>query len=430
MDARRSPVPVYYLLAGGSALCYSLTFTLSMVYQVQEVGLSPLQLVLVGTVLEASVFLGEVPTGIVADVYSRRLSILIGLALIGCGLALMAAPSFVAILAGQVLWGVGYTFTSGAEQAWITDEIGAARAAPVFVRATQVGLAGTIAGILLAGLLGLVWIGLPIVAGGIGFLMLAVVLAVIMPEHGFTRSVERTTWATVAAQFRAGVRLARSRPVVRALMLVSLISGLSSEAFDRLWVVHVIDTGLPDVVGEVVWFAAIALAGTAISLLVSLVVNRVFKKALTGLHPTRLLAALTVAEAAAIAAFALAGEFWLVLALLWVRSSVQVIAGPVVAAWMNRNLDSDVRATVLSFDGQMNAIGQVAGGPALGAVGNAVSVRAALLGSALTLLPAAAVYATTRPADRVTLRRNEAQGRGTDERGSDGDESRSLQGDL
>jgi hypothetical protein len=63
---------------------------------------------------------------------------------------------------------------------------------------------------------------------------------------------------------------------------------------------------------------------------------------------------------------------------------------------MNRNLDSGVRATVLSFDGQMNAIGQVVGGPALGAVGNAVSVRAALLGSALTLLPAAGVYAATR----------------------------------
>jgi MFS transporter, DHA3 family, tetracycline resistance protein len=396
MDARRAPVPVYYLLAGGSALCYSLTFTLSMVYQVQEVGLSPLQLVLVGTVLEASVFLGEVPTGIVADVYSRRLSIMIGLALIGCGLALMAVPSFIVILAAQVFWGVGYTFTSGAEQAWITDEIGAAKAALVFVRATQVGLAGTISGILLAGALGLVWIGLPIVAGGIGFLVLTFVLAVIMPEHGFTRSAERTTWATVAAQFRAGVRLARSRRVVRALMLVSLISGLSSEAFDRLWVVHVLDSGLPDVVGEVVWFAAIGLAGTAISLLVSLVVNRVFRKALTGLHPTRVLSVLTVVEVLAVGAFALSGEFWLVLALLWVRSSVQVVAEPVVAAWMNRNLDSGVRATVLSFDGQMNAIGQVVGGPALGAVGNAVSVRAALLGSALTLLPAAGVYAATR----------------------------------
>ena len=63
-------------------------FTASMVYQVTVAQLSPLQLVLVGTTLEASVFLFEVPTGVVADVYSRRLSIIIGTVLIGLGFLL------------------------------------------------------------------------------------------------------------------------------------------------------------------------------------------------------------------------------------------------------------------------------------------------------------------------------------------------------
>lgn len=397
MDARRAPVPVYYLLSGGSALCYALSFTLNMVYQVQQIGLSPLQLVLVGTVLEASVFLGEVPTGIVADLYSRKLSLLIGFVLIGCGLAISAVPSFLVVLAGQVLWGVGYTFTSGAQQAWISDEIGPDAAAPVFVRATQVALAGTITGTLLAGLLGLIWIGTPIIAGGIGFVVLAATLAVVMPENGFTRSSSRTTWAAVAGQFRAGVTLARRRRVVRVLMLVSLIIGLASEAFDRLWTVHLLDSGLPSWFDEVLWFSAIGLAGTVVSLLVSLVVNRLFSRSLTAVHPTRLLALLTLAEVVAVGVFALSGQFWLLLALLWVRSSLHVIAEPVVTAWMNRNLESGVRATVLSFDGQLNAIGQVAGGPALGAVGSAVSVRAALIASSLTLAPAVAVYAAARP---------------------------------
>ena len=69
---------------------------------------------LVGTLLEASVFLFEVPTGVVADVYSRRLSVIIGYALIGLGFALEGiVPRFEAVLLAQVLWGVGYTFTSG-----------------------------------------------------------------------------------------------------------------------------------------------------------------------------------------------------------------------------------------------------------------------------------------------------------------------------
>jgi len=92
-----------------------LVFTVNLLYLATVVGLSPLQLVLVGTVLEATCFLFEVPTGIVADLYSRRLSIIIGFLLIGAGFILEGSvPTFAAVLATQVLWGIGYTFTSGA----------------------------------------------------------------------------------------------------------------------------------------------------------------------------------------------------------------------------------------------------------------------------------------------------------------------------
>src|SRR5689334_8586689 len=121
MDAYR----LYLLMSGATALFFTLVFSVNMVYQVQNVGLSPLQLVLVGTTLEVSCFLFEIPTGIVADVYSRRLSIIIGFVLIGAGFIVEGSiPTFAAMLVSQVLWGIGYTFTSGANQAWITDEIG------------------------------------------------------------------------------------------------------------------------------------------------------------------------------------------------------------------------------------------------------------------------------------------------------------------
>src|SRR5512133_3310043 len=76
---------VYLAMEGAQALLLSMIFTASSLYQVTVAGLSPLQLVLVGTTLESSVFLFEVPTGVVADVYSRRLSIIIGVFLIGLG---------------------------------------------------------------------------------------------------------------------------------------------------------------------------------------------------------------------------------------------------------------------------------------------------------------------------------------------------------
>jgi MFS family permease len=124
-DATRT----YYVLNGVATCCLSLSFTVNLVYMATEVGLDPLQLVLVGTALEITCFVFEVPTGIVADLYSRRASVLIGFALIGLGLLLQAVPLLAAILAAQVVWGIGYTFTSGATQAWITDEVGEDRVA-------------------------------------------------------------------------------------------------------------------------------------------------------------------------------------------------------------------------------------------------------------------------------------------------------------
>jgi hypothetical protein len=83
------PTGTYYAYVGLSSFLYALTFTLSMVYYVKDVGLSPLQMVLVGTVLEAACFLFEIPTGVVADLYSRRLSVIMGLVIVGLAFLLV-----------------------------------------------------------------------------------------------------------------------------------------------------------------------------------------------------------------------------------------------------------------------------------------------------------------------------------------------------
>src|SRR5262249_42836775 len=142
---------------GAERLYYGLTFVLSMptwvvlaVYLVRDLHLTPLQLVLMGTAMEAAVFLFEVPTGVVADTYSRRLSLIIGY--LGMGLAWLAvafvsAPWLAIVL--WALWGISYTFTSGAEQAWLADEVGAEKAPRVFLRAARVGQAGAVVGLVL-----------------------------------------------------------------------------------------------------------------------------------------------------------------------------------------------------------------------------------------------------------------------------------------
>ena len=200
-------------------------------------------------------------------------------------------PTFAAVLVAQVVWGTGSTFLSGADEAWLADEIGEEAVGPVFTRETQISRAHPCraAGRRRAGVAGP---GVPVAASGVGLLVLAVVLLLVMPEQHFHRTpaAERDTVRHLVSTAREGMRVARLRPVVRTIALVSLVVGLASEAFDRLWTVRVLETfTLPDVAGldgEVVWFTAIALAGTLVSLVVSLVVNRAAPRLVGAEHPT------------------------------------------------------------------------------------------------------------------------------------------------
>ncbi len=398
-DARRAAVATYLLLSGAGSLFFFMIVTVNLLYHVETVGMSPLQLVLVGTTLETVIVLFEIPTGVVADLVSRRRSILIGNALIGVGFIVEGSfPVFAAILLAQVLWGIGYTFTSGATEAWITDEVGEDDVGHVLLRGNQAGLIGSIAGVLIGTALGMVTIQLPIVLGGIGYLVLAAVLLRIMPETSFhpTSKEDRSTWHHMSEIARDGLAIARSRPVVRVLLLTSFLVGFSSEAFDRLWTKHLIDTfAFPDLPGDsdlVLAFGAITLVGMVLSLAAAEALKRFHPEALGAGTPTRLLASLAAGRVAMTVLFALAGWLWLALGALWVRNLLGSVTYPVGAAWLNRNIEPRTRATVISFREQVASLGEIGGGPPLGAIGSRFGVTAALIGTAIVFAPAAAIY--------------------------------------
>jgi hypothetical protein len=93
--------------------------------------------------------------------------------------------------------------------------------------------------------------------------------------------------------------------------------------------------------------------------------------------------------------FGLATNFALALVAIWLVDVFRTMTGPLYMAWINQHIESKVRATILSMSGQTNAIGQIAGGPAVGAIGTIFSLRAALVTAALLLTPALALYAKT-----------------------------------
>jgi MFS transporter, DHA3 family, tetracycline resistance protein len=175
---RLDPHRTWLFYVGVVALAQTTGWTLAAVYFVQEVGMGPLELVLAGTALEVAYFLFEVPTGIVADLYSRRASVIISQLVMGVGFVLTGAFAEVGVvLAASALIGFGWTFRSGAEDAWLADEVGPERMACSFQRGAQVERAASLAGIALAVALGVVDLSLPLVAAGVLLLGLAVVLA-------------------------------------------------------------------------------------------------------------------------------------------------------------------------------------------------------------------------------------------------------------
>src|SRR5579875_1412954 len=189
MRSKRPPAYSVYLLGSFIfGLGFSLMSTISAVYRVERAGLTPFQLVITGTVLEGAAFIFEIPTGIVADVYSRRLSCIIAFFLIGAGFICEGMlPVLWGVLLAQVIWGAGYTFYSGAWDAWIADETGATDTGRIYLRGMQTGIAGRLIGSLGSVAIASIALNLPYLAGGLAFIVLAVGMIVFMPEERFTR---------------------------------------------------------------------------------------------------------------------------------------------------------------------------------------------------------------------------------------------------
>lgn len=386
---------------------YGLEFLLSMptwvvvsIYLIRDLDLSPLELVLMGTAMEAAVFLFEVPTGVVADTYGRKLSLIIGFLGMGTAWLLVGVVSDASlVIVLWAVWGVAYTFTSGAYEAWITDEVGVESIPGVFLRGARLAYAGAFLGLAVSVLIGTQSLRTAVIAGGALEIACALACIFLMPETGFRRrhAEERAgAFAELGTTALRGGRFVRAQPVLLMLLGIAFFIGTASEAFDRLKEAHFIrDIGLPALghLDAVVWFGGFTAVAMVFGFFAVGALQRRFERTGTG-NIARLLFAFTATMAAAQLVFALTGlAIVAIVALLAAMLGRQVLA-PLWDIWVNQQItDSTVRATVNSISGQADAIGQAAGGPVLGLVGNRFGTGAALASGALLLTPALTLYA-------------------------------------
>lgn len=401
----------YRILCGSYGLAFGLIRTLFPLYLIRTLGFDPFQQVILGTIFEISITLFEIPTGIVADLKSRKLSVVVGHFMTGTAFLIAGFVGTFALMAvSAVIWGIGETFISGAREAWVADELAAQNSDEtperVFIRGNQWLLAGRFVGTWVSVGLAVISLSLPCIAGGV-ILVLSGFYTLKLTESGFHRQAElKHGLSQMVATFKKGWLFTLGSAVLIAIVLTNFLIGFTSEGFDRLWQQVIEDqVSLPLITipgmgtFDEFWFALFntgAMVLTAI--LLGLITRARLMSNITSIRRTLLI--MTIAIVVGLVIFGLSNSLmWAMIGFLLVRTTRRAF-DPLLVAWLNQNALPEIRATLLSFSGQMHSIGEILGGPLIGAVALRVSTSAGMLLSAGMLAPGVPLlFAKMRKAD-------------------------------
>lgn len=397
MVNKLSAYKTYLLFSAITAMCFSLVATVMIVYHIEIVHLNPLQLILVGTTLEVACFIFEIPTGIVADVYSRKLSIVIGGVLTGVGFILEGSiSSFIFVLVAQIVWGLGSTFISGSLEAWIAEEEKNKDLDEIYIKGAQAGQIGAFIGIVLSTVIANFSVRLPIIVSGVLFIILALFLWLYMPENNFKPSApgDLNTFKKMVYTFKSGLKFVKSKSIIMILLAVTLFYGLSSEGYDRLSNAHFLqDTTLPKLgnLSSVTWFGIFGILGMILSFIVMHFMAKNLKNE-DNRKNGKLLLCINILYISSMLIFALTRNFSLMLIAYLATNTFRIINEPIFSAWLNGHIDDNSRATVLSINGQMNSLGQILGGPIIGIIATNISVSIGIVCTSLLVAPVLVLY--------------------------------------
>lgn len=375
-------VGMYYIYK----IAQNLQFWMSVsILYLQWRGLSLGEIGLLETVGGLVVMLCEIPTGAIADLFGRRLSIALGMFLRGAGLAVYGlAHSFWFVALSYIPWMIGYTMTSGADSALLYDSLKAIGREGDYARIEGRAMTLASGGAAVAGISGAflasqwsyqapIWLTLVASAFG-GF----VALGFREPPRQNGRAGGRVR---LSDQFRAAAGVLAGQSALFYLMLFgALTSGVSFVLSQSYAQVYARAAGLP-----VGLFGLLAFALVGGGMIGSSLSGRLIAR--VGEHR----ALLVIPSLMGLAFLGMAAQRSLPgLALLPVVPFLSSVLRPALMAGVNREISSNVRATVLSTQSLLWALVLSVLSPVVGNIADR-SAGAAFLAMALTLLGSAAL---------------------------------------
>ena len=385
----RSVLRSYYALAGLYTLAASVIWGVNTLFML-DAGLSIAEVFIANAAFSAGMVVFEIPTGVVADTLGRRISFLLSIGVLAVttmlylGLAQTSAglASWVVVSA---LMGLGFTFYSGAVEAWLVDALAAVGHEggldDVFARGQMITGTAMLIGTVGGGVLGQIDLAIPYVARSVMLVALFVLAFGTMKELGFTP--RRVEFAKIPREMRvvatAGVTYGWRHRSLRRLMMVSLVQmGFLSWGF-YAWQPYFLDL----LARDAIWVAGVVSALISASTIVGNLIVEWFSR-FCGKRTTLMLWAAGVQTVGAVVV-GVTDSFWIAAAALLAVTSAIGVMMPVRQAFIHNVISSEQRATVVSFDSMIGGIGGTGAQAGLGALAQAQGFSAGyIVGGAAT----------------------------------------------
>jgi MFS family permease len=400
----------YLTLLLGNTLAASFIWGINTLFLL-DAGLSNLEAFAANAFFTAGMVIFEVPTGVVADTWGRRVSYLLGtITLAGSTLLYyfmwqIEAP-FWSWAVVSMLLGLGFTFFSGAVEAWLVDALRYARyegaLESVLGRGQMIGGVAMLGGSVLGGFIAQATsLGVPFLLRVAVLLLMFVVAFRMMKDLGFTPEPPTHPLHATREVLSASIEYGLRNPPVRYVMLAApFTAGVGVYAF------YALQPYLLELYGDP---NAYSVAGLAAALLAGMqIIGGYLAPRFRNLFHKRttMLIVSAVVSSVILALLGLTNAFWVALGLVSIWGLIFAADLPIRQAYLNDMIPSKQRATVLSFDSLMGSSGGVVIQPILGRVADVYSYGTSfVIGSAFQIIAAPFLLASRRqrdPADTAT----------------------------
>lgn len=325
------------------------------------------EIALLAAVFEASILVFEMPTGLVADIYGRRISVVLSAFFsLASGLIFICFPLLAGFIVAEIVGGLGETLRSGALEAWLVDSLKAegreGKIKLAFAQGTKFKTGGNLLGLILGGYLAslnmrLVWVPFTAI-----FLILCLFLVLRMrEEYGFKKGTSERVTSKLWETLRESTRVLKSQRLILALVLLSLFSEFAFETISQFWQVH-FDENLLIPTQYFGWVLAAASVLTIILIDKITALSGKFRGEISSLVILEGLFLLSLLVVAVTVSPLIAVIFFVLL------QSFVSFKEPIFLDLYNKHIPSPQRATLLSFQSMVGSTGEVLSGLCIGVI--------------------------------------------------------------